>query len=366
MTDLFDQLQLRSVQLPNRIGVSPMCQYVATDGVAGEWHLVHLASRAVGGNALVIAEATAVLPEGRITPGCLGLWNDEQATALAPIAQAIARHGAVPAIQLAHAGRKASTNVPWEGGRPLGPDDGAWPVVGPSAVPFADGWPEPTALDQQGIDEVAAAFAAAARRARDAGFQLAEIHAAHGYLLHSFLSPVANHRTDAYGGDLAGRTRLTREVVQAVRAVWPEELPLAVRLSTTDWLDGGWTLDESVELARWLVEDGVDLVDCSSGGIRPGVDIPVGPGYQVPMAERIRREADVATAAVGLITEPAQAQRIVAEGRCDVVLLARASLRDPYWPWRAAVELDATDRLRVPRSYERGWTAPRPPTITGS
>lgn len=355
MPDLFDPLPLRGVTLRNRLGVAPMCQYSAEDGVPNDWHLVHLASRAVGGNALVVAEATAVEPRGRISPGCLGIWNDEQLDAFAPITRSVRGHGAVPGLQLAHAGRKASTALPWRGEGPLTDQDGAWEVVGPSPLPFDDGFPVPHELTVEEIGQVVGAFRAAAERALAAGFELIELHAAHGYLMHSFHSPASNRRSDAYGGDLLGRTRFTREVVEAVRAVWPDELPLAVRLSASDWIDGGWTIEESVELSRLLRDAGVDLVDCSSGGAAPGVRIPLEPGYQVPFAERIRHEAEVATAAVGLITEPAQAQAIVAEGRADVVLMARESLRDPYFPRRAAAELGLLDRLEPPVQYRRAW-----------
>ena len=355
MTALFAPLDLRSISLRNRIGVAPMCQYRATDGLANAWHHVHLVSRAVGGNALVCTEATAALPEGRISPACLGLWNEQQTEALAPSVAELRGHGAVPAVQLAHAGRKASTAPPSQGGGPVAAEHGGWPVVGASPLPFDDGAPVPLELTPEGIAEVVAAFRAAATRALAAGFQLIEVHAAHGYLLHSFHSPLTNHRTDGYGGDLRGRTRLTREVVAGIREVWPDALPLAVRLSVTDWVPGGWTEDESVELSRWLAEDGVDLIDCSSGGAVPGVRIPLEPGYQVPFAARIRSEVGIATAAVGLITEPEQAERIVAGGEADMVLLARESLRDPYWPRRAAVALGAQDRLAVPDPYARGW-----------
>lgn len=355
MPDLFDPLSLRRVTLDNRIGVSPMCQYQATDGLADDWHLVHLASRAVGGHGLVLVEATGVEPEGRISPGCLGLWNDEQADALARITESLRAHGSVPGIQLAHAGRKASTAPPREGHGPLTAQDGGWPVVGPSPIAFDHGYPVPEELDVDGIARLVAAFRASAVRALAAGFQLLEVHAAHGYLLHSFHSPLSNTRTDAYGGDLDGRTRFTREVIRAIREVWPDELPLAVRLSVTDWQEGGWTVDESVELSRRLADDGADLIDCSSGGLVPGGRGPQEAGFQVPFAERIRHESGIPTAAVGLITDPAQAQAILADGRADLVLLGRASLRDPYWPRRAAEELGEQDRLRVPPSYARGW-----------
>jgi len=355
MTDLFDPLTLRGVTLRNRLGVAPMCEYSAVDGVPDDWHLVHLASRAVGGFGLVIAEATGVVPEGRISPGCPGLWNDAQTEAWARVVRSVAAAGAVPAIQLAHAGRKASTGLPWVDPGPLRPEDGAWPVVGPSPVPFADGYPIPEELDHAGIGRIVDAFAAATTRAVAAGFRMVEVHAAHGYLLHSFLSPVSNRRTDAYGGDAEGRMRLLLEVAAAVRGALPDELPLAVRISATDWIEGGWDLDGSVELARRLRDLGTDLVDCSSGGTAR-VPIPTGPGYQVPFAARIRREVDVPTAAVGLITEPQQAAAIVADGEADVVLLAREALRDPYFPRTAAVALGRPDAVDVPRQYVQGWT----------
>lgn len=354
MSHLFESLTLRGITLRNRLGVAPMCQYSAIDGVPDDWHLVHLGSRAVGGSALVIAEATAVLPEGRISPGCLGIWNDGQAEAFERIAAFVASAGAVPAIQLAHAGRKASTGLPWEDQGPLAPGAGGWPVVGPSAIAFDEGFPIPSELDEEGIAAVVSAFGAAAARSYAAGFGMVELHAAHGYLLHSFLSPVSNRRADRWGGDLEGRSRLLLEVVRAVRAVTPDRAPLAVRISATDWIDGGWDVDESVSLARLLRDEGVDLIDCSSGGTAR-VRIPVGPGYQVPFAARIRREADVPTAAVGLITDPKEAAAIVAEGQADVVLLGRESLREPYFPRRAAVELDMPDALDVPRQYVPAW-----------
>jgi 2,4-dienoyl-CoA reductase-like NADH-dependent reductase (Old Yellow Enzyme family) len=336
---LFSPLTLRGVTLRNRIAVSPMCQYSAEDGAATDWHLVHLGARAVGGAGLVMAEATAVEARGRISPQDLGIWNDAHTAALARIADFIQRQGAVPGIQLAHAGRKASTVRPWEGGGPLAPGDGGWEVVGPSPLPFGPGYPVPSALEEEGIGIVVAAFAAAAERALRAGFQVVEIHAAHGYLLHQFLSPLTNRREDRYGGDFAGRTRLLREVTTAVRRAWPQELPVLVRISATDWAEGGWNGDDSVALGRGLAGLGVDLVDCSSGGTVPGARVPVAPGYQVPFAERIRREAGIATGAVGMITEPAQADEIIRRGRADVVLLARQMLREPTFPQRAAREL---------------------------
>jgi 2,4-dienoyl-CoA reductase-like NADH-dependent reductase (Old Yellow Enzyme family) len=337
---LFDPVAIRGVELANRVFVSPMCEYSSTDGFANEWHLVHLGSRAVGAAGLVLTEATAVVPEGRISPQDLGIWSDEHVEALAPIVRFIHRQGSVAGMQLAHAGRKASTRRPWEGSGTVPESAGGWrKVVAPSALAFAEHYPQPQALTAEGIQEVVAAFASAARRACEAGFRVVEIHAAHGYLLHQFLSPLSNRRQDAYGGGFENRTRLLREVVAAVRSSWPERAPLFVRLSATDWLEGGWDLEQSIELARLLREEGVDLVDCSSGGLAPQAKVPVAPGYQTPFAERIRREACIRTGAVGMITSPAQAEHIVATGQADAVLLARELLRDPYWPLRAAREL---------------------------
>ena len=349
---LFHPFRLRSVTFPNRVGVAPMCQYSAEDGLANEWHLVHLGARAIGGAGLVISEATAVSPEGRISPQDLGLWDDAQVAALARVAAFVAAQGSVPAIQLAHAGRKASTLRPWDGGGPASPERGGWaPIVGPSAVPFDDGWAIPAPLDDAGMDRIADAFAAGARRALAAGFRVVEIHAAHGYLLHEFLSPLSNRREDAFGGSLENRMRFPLRVAAAVRAAWPEELPLFLRISTTDWVEGGFVPEEAVVFARRARELGVDLVDCSSGGGHPKARIPLAPGYQVPFAERVRTEAGVATAAVGLITEPAMADAIVATGKADLVLLGRELLRDPQWPLRAAAKLG--DPYPVPRPYER-------------
>ena len=339
MSALFAPLRLRELSLKNRVFVSPMCQYSSVDGFPNDWHLVHLASRAVGGAALVVVEATAVVPEGRITPADAGLWNDAQAEAWGAVARLVKSRGAAAGIQLAHAGRKASTDAPWRGGGPVGPADGGWEVVAPSALAFAGGSATPRALARDEAAALPAAFAAAARRARDAGFDVVELHLAHGYLLHQFLSPLSNARADEYGGPFENRARLPLEVVRAVRAAWPEERPLFVRISATDWAEGGWDLPQSVELARRLRALGVDLVDCSSGGLVPHAKVPVGPGFQVPFAETIRREAGVATGAVGLITDPAQAESIVASGQADAVLLARALLRDPYWPLHAAKAL---------------------------
>jgi 2,4-dienoyl-CoA reductase-like NADH-dependent reductase (Old Yellow Enzyme family) len=338
MSALFTPFSLRSLTLPNRIGIPPMCQYSATDGRAGDWHLQHYASRAVGGAGLVIVEASAVLPEGRISPGDLGIWDEAQMAPLARIAAAIADQGAVPAIQLAHAGRKASVGRGWEAQRTLTAAEGGWTAVAPSALAFT-GYDTPQALDAAAIAGVVAAFVAAAERARRAGFQAVEIHAAHGYLLHQFLSPLSNRRDDDYGGSFANRVRLTREVVAAVRAVWPSELPLLIRLSATDWLDGGWDAEQTVALCRLLREDGVDLVDVSTGGLDPAAKIPAAPGFQVPFAARIRRETGLPVAAVGLITEAAQAEALVAGGEADLVLVGREILRNPYWPLQAAQAL---------------------------
>jgi 2,4-dienoyl-CoA reductase-like NADH-dependent reductase (Old Yellow Enzyme family) len=333
---LFDPLKLRSVQLRNRIGVAPMCQYSAVEGRANDWHLVHLGARAAGGAGLVLVEATAVEARGRISPSDLGLWEDAQVEPLARIVRFVEGQGAAAGVQLAHAGRKGSSAVPWEGGGPVPAAAGGWQVVAPSPLAFADGWPAPAALDAGGIGGVVEAFAAAARRARAAGFRVVEVHAAHGYLLHQFLSPLSNRRGDGYGGSFENRTRLVREVVTAVRSAWPDELPVLVRLSATDWTPGGWDVEQSVELARALRPLGVDLVDVSSGGNVATAKVPVGPGYQAAFAERIRREAAVPTAAVGLITTPEQADHVIRSGQADVVLLARELLRDPHFPLRAA------------------------------
>lgn len=356
MPTLFSPLQLRDVQLRNRIGVSPMCQYSSVDGFANDWHLVHLGSRTVGGAGLVMAEATAVTPEGRISPQDLGLWKDEQIEMLARIFRFIAAQGAVPAVQLAHAGRKASTAPPWEGGHAVSEADGGWrPIYGPSASAFDLGDIMPHEIDVTGIRNVVEAFAKAAQRALTAGARMIEIHAAHGYLLHEFLSPLSNQRRDEYGGSFENRTRATREVVRAVRAVWPERLPLLVRISATDWVEGGWDADQSVELARELKRLGVDMIDCSSGGAVPNARIPIAPGYQVPFAERIRREADLATAAVGMITSPEQANELITNGRADMIFMAREFLREPYWPLKAAVHLGGT--AQVPIQYGRAFVS---------
>lgn len=358
MTHLFTPLTLRGLTLPNRIAVSPMCQYQAEEGLPTDWHLVHLGGLAQGGAGLVFTEAAAILPEGRISPEDLGIWNMDQAEALAPIAHFIKGQGAVPAIQLAHAGRKASTFAPWRGSGSVPPDQGGWTPVGPSPLPFDAGWTEPEMIDEGGIIRVIDAFMDAARRSLAAGFQVIEVHAAHGYLLHQFLSPLSNRRTDTYGGSFENRTRLLREVVGALRAILPAELPLFVRISATDWVPGGWDLDQSVALAIELKALGVDLVDCSSGGGAAGAKIALGPGYQVPFAARIRTEAGIATGAVGLITEPEQAERVLAEGSADLVLLGRELLRDPRWPLRAAQALGA--EVPWPAPYARAARGPVP------
>ncbi|HEX8501701.1 MAG TPA: NADH:flavin oxidoreductase/NADH oxidase [Pyrinomonadaceae bacterium] len=340
MSRLFSTFRVKNVEFRNRVFVSPMCQYSSRDGMPNDWHMVHLGSRAVGGAGLVFVEATAVSPEGRISPGDTGLWSDEHARAFDPIAAFIRSQGAVAGIQLAHAGRKASTDVPWRGGKPLSEAEGGWQTLAPSAVPFGD-WPAPREMTREDMDAVTGQFVDATIRAADAGFEVVEVHMAHGYLLHEFLSPLSNRRADEFGGSLENRARFPLRVVEAVRDAFPDSAPLFVRISATDWAEGGWDLEQSVQLSRWLKERGVDLIDCSSGGLVPGARIPVGPNYQVPFAETIRREASVATGAVGLISEPEQAEEIISTGKADAVLLARAELRDPYWPLHAARQLGA-------------------------
>lgn len=351
MAHLFDPLVLRGVTLRNRIGMSPMCQYSAVEGLANDWHFVHLGARAVGGVGLIITEATAVQAHGRISPYDLGIWSDEQVEGLHHLARFISAHGAVPAIQLAHAGRKANTKRPWEGGGPLPNADGAWRIVGPSPIPFREGYPTPEELTLDDIAEVVSAFALGAERAIAAGFRMIEIHAAHGYLLHSFYSPLANSRMDQYGGSFDNRVRLPLEVARAVRARMPDAAPLAVRLSSTDWVEGGWSPEDTIELARRLKAEGVDLIDCSSGGNVITL-VPSEPGYQVSFAHAVRQQAGIATAAVGLITDPAHADQIVAHGDADIVLLGRELLRNPYWPQLAAKALEAP--LAPPPQYARG------------
>lgn len=353
MTDLFSPFALRGVTLRNRIGVSPMCQYSCSDdGKPTDWHLAHLVSRAVSGVSLVIAEASAVTPEGRITPRDLGIWSDDHIRPHARLAAAIAAVGAVPAIQLAHAGRKASRRPPWE----TGAADPGWQTLGPSEVAF-EGFATPRAMSEDDIAATIAAFVAAARRSVQAGYRMIELHGAHGYLMHSFLSPLSNRRNDRWGGDFEGRTRFACETARAVRAAIPEDMPLVMRISHSDWVEGGWTTEESVELARRLKALGVDAIDVSSGGNSAAQKIPLGPGYQVPGAAAVRSGADVPVLAVGMITEPEQAQAIVAEGMADMVLLARGFLREPYWAMKAAVALGRADALAIPPQYERGWSS---------
>ncbi len=355
MPHLFDSFSLKDVTLRNRIGVSPMCQYSSREGVADDWHLIHLASRAVGGAGLVMAEATAVEPRGRISPFDAGLWGNEHVEPLAGINRFIKKQGAVPGIQLAHAGRKASAARPWEGDRSLSAEEGGWETIGPSALAFGGKLVKvPGEMNREDIRAVQEAFRSATLLALEAGYQWVELHAAHGYLCHSFYSPLSNHRTDEYGGSFDNRIRFTLETFEVIRSVWPDNLPLAVRLSCSDWVEGGWTLDESVELAARLKDKGADLIDCSSGFGSPDHHrYPFGPGWQVPFAERIRKEAGIATAAVGLITEPAQADEIIRSGQADIVLLARRMLKEPYWPYRAAQALGAEERLPPPAQYSR-------------
>ncbi len=358
MPHLFDPLTLRSLSFPHRIVVSPMCQYSSVDGFADDWHFVHLGSRAVGGAALVMTEAAAVSPEGRISPQDLGIYDEGHVAGLARIVRFVHAQQSFAGIQLAHAGRKGSTHRPWGGSGAVAPDHGGWKPVAPTAEPFAPNYPVPSALTRADIGRLTTAFRLAAQRALRAGFDVIEIHAAHGYLIHEFLSPLVNTRTDEYGGSYDNRVRLCVEVVDAVREVWPEALPLFVRVSCTDWKAGGWDLDQTVELARRIKTRGVDLIDCSSGGLVVDQKIEVGPGYQVPFSERVRRDAGIATGAVGLITEPAQANAIVERGQADLVLLARELLRDPYFPLRAARELGR--EIKWPPQYVRAAAAGTP------
>jgi 2,4-dienoyl-CoA reductase-like NADH-dependent reductase (Old Yellow Enzyme family) len=351
MSKLFSPLQLRELTFKNRIFVSPMCQYSSDDGLPTDWHLVHLGSRAVGGAAMVCVEATAVSPEGRISPGDSGIWSDRHADAFRRITAFILEQGSIPAIQLAHAGRKASTDLPWLTGKPVDPSRGGRQPIAPSPIPFAPGYPTPRQMTIDDIEMVAAQFSAAARRALASGFQVIELHMAHGYLLHEFLSPLSNHREDEYGGSLSNRMRLPLRIAAAVREIWPSPWPVFVRISATDWKQGGWDLTQSIELSKSLAAIGIDLIDCSSGGMAYDAKIPTDPGYQVPFAESIRREAKIATGAVGLITEAAHAEEIIAGGKADVVLLARQMLRDPYWPLHAAKELGVD--VAWPKQYER-------------
>ena len=351
MASLFSTIQLRELLIRNRIFVSPMCQYSANDGVAGPWHMVHYGSRAVGGAGLIMFEATAVTPQGRISPQDLGLWNNEQMQALIPVVDFIKVHGAVPAIQLAHAGRKASTDLPWLGGKPLSPVSGGWEPVAPSCLPFSPEHLTPHELTLNQIKEIIDAFVKAAQRALTAGFEAVEIHMAHGYLLHEFLSPLTNQRRDDFGGSFENRIRLPIKITEAVREVWPEHLPVFVRISATDWVEHGWDLEQSIRLAQHLKNSGIDLVDCSSGGLLPDANIPLAPGFQTPFATAIRNKADIATGAVGLITDPNQAENIIAAGQADVVFMARELLRDPYWPLHAAHTLHVD--VHWPHQYQR-------------
>lgn len=360
MAHLFEPLKLRDITLANRIGIPPMCQYSAYDGVAADWHFVHYGSRSVGGAALMIVEATAVTPEGRISPGDLGIWDDKHIEPLARIVRFSKEQGCVAAIQLAHAGRKASVGLGWQVQGTL--NEGGWSTVAPSPVSFGDGYAVPAELDEAAIGLIVAQFAAGATRALEAGFQTVEIHAAHGYLLHQFLSPLSNLRTDAYGGSFDNRTRLVREVVAAVRRVWPDRLPLLIRLSATDWIEGGWSADETVELCRILKQMGVDLVDVSSAGLSPAAKIPAGPGFQTEFAARVRSESGLPSAAVGLITSPEQADHIIRSGQADMVLLGREILRNPYWPLSAAQTLGKT--ASWPQQYLRA-APPGSPARTG-
>lgn len=336
---LFDPLEIRSIRLKNRIAISPMCQYSSVDGFANEWHLVHLGSRATGGAALVIQEATAVSARGRISPDDMGLWKDDQIEFLKKITAFVKKQGSVPGIQLAHAGRKASTLSPWKGGKFLEIGDGGWIAQAPSAIAFRDGETPPEAMTKENILELREDFKSATRRALSAGFEVIEIHGAHGYLINSFLSPLSNHRTDEYGGSFENRIRLMKELSNDIRTVWPEKFPLFVRISSTDYVAGGWDLQDSVKLAAILKSQGVDLIDASSGGMVPHIKIPLGPGYQVPFAETIRKQTGILTGAVGLITGAAQANEIISSGKADLVLIARESLRNPYFPFTAAKEL---------------------------
>ena len=358
MSQLFAPIRLRSIAVPNRIGMSPMCQYSAQDGLAQDWHFAHYGARAIGGVGLIVFEATAVAPEGRISPGDLGLWEERQVAPLAGIVRFVRAQGAVPTIQLAHAGRKGSIGRGWEAQRALTTAEGGWPVVAPSAMPFNDVYAMPRALDRSDIRRVVAQFASAAGRAREAGFQAVEVHAAHGYLLHQFLSPLANRRDDEYGGSFDNRARLLCEVVAAVRGVWPEDLPVLVRLSATDWVEGGWSADDTVALSARLKDLGVDLIDVSSAGLLPSVSVPAGPGYQTEFAARVRREAGIAVAAVGAITAPAQADHIIRTGQADMTFLGRELLRDPHWPLSAARALGVA--APWPNAYLRAAPAGAP------
>jgi 2,4-dienoyl-CoA reductase-like NADH-dependent reductase (Old Yellow Enzyme family) len=351
MAKLFSSFEIKSVQLKNRIVISPMCQYSAEDGFANDWHLVHLGSRAVGGAGLIIVEACAVAPEGRISPHDLGLWKDEHIPNLKRISVFIESQGTVPAIQLAHAGRKASCAQPWNGGEMLRKDEGGWQTVAPTAIPFNEMYPMPVSLSIEGIQKLVECFKVAAKRAFEAGFKIIEIHAAHGYLIHEFFSPLSNQRTDAYGGSFQNRIRFLCEVVTAIQAVWPANLPIFVRISATDWVDGGWNIDESIELSGILKEMGIDLIDCSSGGNISNVRIPLAPGYQVPFSKKIKEATGIATGTVGLIIDAQQAEDILLNEEADLILFARESLRNPYFPLNAAAALN--EKIDWPIQYAR-------------
>ena len=352
MNKLFSPLKIRNIELKNRIAVSPMCQYSCNEGIVNDWHLVHLGSRAVGGAGLILTEAAAVSPEGRISPDDAGIWNDDQANAFKKITSFIKSQNAVPGIQLAHAGRKASTYSPWKGNGKVSAEKGGWQTLAPSAIPFSDNYSSPKEMDEEDIKLVIDQFQKAARRSVDAGFEIIELHMAHGYLVHEFLSPLSNHRTDNHGGSLENRCRLSIEIAKSVREVIPNRIPLFVRISSTDWIEGGWDIEQSIQLAKWLKDVGVDLIDCSSGGNIQKAKIPTTPGYQIPFAERIKREANILTGGVGLITEAHQAEEIIAGGKADIVLLAREMLRDPYWALQAAKKLNV-ELSDFPRQYLR-------------
>jgi 2,4-dienoyl-CoA reductase-like NADH-dependent reductase (Old Yellow Enzyme family) len=351
VSKLFSHFRLRGIEFKNRIFLSPMCQYSSEEGTPTDWHLVHLGSHAVGGVALVMVEATAVSPEGRISPWDSGLWSDRHVQAFKRITTFIEEQGAVPGIQLAHAGRKASTDVPWRGEKPLSIKEGGWQPLAPSPLPFGETFSVPREMTMEDLEGVVSQFADAARRSLEAGFRVIEIHMAHGYLLHEFLSPISNQRTDEYGGSLKNRARFPLSVARAIRENWPSEFPLFARISCTDWVDGGWDLPQSVELSRWLKETGVDLIDCSSGGVVPYAKIPVGPGYQTPFAAEIRSKVEMATGAVGFITDPVQAEQILTTGQADVIIIARELLRNPYWPLHAAKTFNVD--VSWPRQYQR-------------
>ncbi len=357
MSQLFSPLKIKDVTIKNRIGVSPMCQYSAVEGVVNEWHVVHLGSRAVGGAGLIFSEATAVAPEGRISNGCGGIWNDKQVEALIPLTRFLAEQGAVPAIQIAHAGRKASAARPWEGGQHLKNEEGGYDVIGPCSAPFDDSgtrlWKAPKQMSHEDIANIQQAFVAAAKRSLDAGFKLLEIHAAHGYLLHSFFTPLVNTRTDEYGGNIENRARMLLETTKKVRQAWPENLPLAVRLSMSDWDEAGLVVEDNIQLARWLKDLGVDIIDCSAGGATPSARGSIGNriSEQVGLCARLKKEADIMTMAVGEITEAHQAENIIASGQADMVLMARQMLRDPYWPFHAAQALGIDTKSVMPQQY---------------